>query len=156
MQTRHTSKDKKRFDNFLFLFLFWSLCSHGISHAEEAVKTKTQFMKFSDKHSYQTVTSIPFYLAENYPDSETSNQHHTDDSSFTGVTTSDQGIKAEYNRLLEEKKKLDNNKSFQKRRMKRKYKHRPYIKELIKKEQQIINRLEEIELMMKAKKSDKK
>lgn len=87
---------------------------------------------------------------------EKSSQDHTDDSALTGTTASSQSLKAEYSRLLEEKKELDNNKSFQKRRMKRKYKNRPYIKEMIEQEEQIIKRLEEIELMMKAEKSGKK
>jgi hypothetical protein len=87
---------------------------------------------------------------------KTSSQDHTDDSALTGTTDSYQSLKTEYNRLLEEKKELDNNKSFQKRRMKRKYKNRPYIKEMIEQEEQIIKRLEEIELMMKAEKSGKK
>ncbi len=87
---------------------------------------------------------------------ETSIKDYTDDSALTGTTASSQDLKAEYNRLLEEKKELDNNKSFQKRRIKRKYKNRPHIKEMIEQEQQIIKRLKEIELMMKAEKSGKK
>jgi len=88
-------------------------------------------------------------------ENETSNPYHTDDSALTGTTASYQSLKTEYNKLLEEKKELDNNKSFQKRRMKRKYKNRPYIKEMIEKEEQIIKRLEELELMMKAEKPGK-
>ncbi len=87
---------------------------------------------------------------------EISSKDHTDDSALTGTTGSSQSLKAEYNRLLEEKKELDNNKSFQKRRIKRKYKNRPHIKEMIEQEQQIIKRLKKIELMMKAEKSGKK
>lgn len=54
-------------------------------------------------------------------------------------------LEQEYKELLKEKEALDNDKSFQKRRKKRKYKHRPHIKELVKKEAQIIQRMAEIE-----------
>ncbi len=58
-------------------------------------------------------------------------------------------LEAEYNTLLKEKEDLDNNISFQKRRKKRKYQKRPYIQELIKKEEQIINRVSELEAELK-------
>jgi hypothetical protein len=58
-------------------------------------------------------------------------------------------LEEEYNVLLKAKEALDNDKSFQKRRKKRKYKHRPYIKELVKKEAQIIERLAEVEEELK-------
>ena len=58
-------------------------------------------------------------------------------------------LEAEYNTLLKKKKDLDNNVSFQKRRKKRKYQNRPYIKELIKKEEQIIKRISELEAELK-------
>jgi hypothetical protein len=54
-------------------------------------------------------------------------------------------LEKEYSALLKEKQALDNNKSFQKRRTKRKYQNRPYIEELVKKEMQIIKRLAELE-----------
>lgn len=54
-------------------------------------------------------------------------------------------LEKEYSALLKEKQALDNNKSFQTRRKKRKYKHRPYILELVKKEGQIVKRLAELE-----------
>jgi hypothetical protein len=54
-------------------------------------------------------------------------------------------LEKEYSALLKEKQALDNNKSFQKRRTKRKYQNRPYIEELVKKESQIIKRLAELE-----------
>ncbi len=53
-------------------------------------------------------------------------------------------LKAEYQELIYEKEFLDNNRSFQKRRIKKKYKHRPQITKLLRKEQQIIERLAEI------------
>lgn len=53
-------------------------------------------------------------------------------------------LKAEYQELIYEKEFLDNNRSFQKRRIKRKYRHRPHITKLLKKEQQIIERLAQI------------
>ena len=59
-------------------------------------------------------------------------------------------MEEEYKTLLEEKKKLENDKSFQKRKIKRKYQNRPYIKELIEKEQRLNERLEEIEKLRKA------
>jgi len=58
-------------------------------------------------------------------------------------------LEAEYNTLLKEKKALDNNVSFQKRRKKRKYQNRPHIQALIKKEEKIINRLSELEAELK-------
>ena len=61
-----------------------------------------------------------------------------------------QQLEAEYQELLKEKEALDNNKSFQKRRKKRKYKHRPHIKELVEKEQQVIQRLAILEQELKA------
>ncbi len=67
-----------------------------------------------------------------------------------------EALEMEYQQLLKEKEAIDNDESFQKRREKRKYKHRPYIKELVEKEQKIIDRLKEIELMMNAQPSDTK
>lgn len=58
-------------------------------------------------------------------------------------------LEKEYQELLAEKSSLDNNKSFQKRRMKKKYKHRSYIRELIKKEQRINDRSAELEAELK-------
>lgn len=58
-------------------------------------------------------------------------------------------IETEYNTLLKEKRDLDNNKSFQKRRKKKKYQNRPYIQELIKKEDQLLNQLSELEAKLK-------
>lgn len=58
-------------------------------------------------------------------------------------------LEKEYYRLLSEKLALDKNKSFQKRRIKRKYKHRPYIQEMMKKEWQIKDRLMQIEAELK-------
>ncbi|MCF6247987.1 MAG: hypothetical protein L3J69_11575 [Desulfobacula sp.] len=58
-------------------------------------------------------------------------------------------FEAEYDALLKEKKELDNNASFQKRKRKRKYQNRPYIKELKKREIQIIDRLKELEAQLK-------
>ena len=54
-------------------------------------------------------------------------------------------LEKEYSALLKEKQTLDDNKSFQKRREKRKYQNRPYIEELVKRERQIIKRLAELE-----------
>ena len=54
-------------------------------------------------------------------------------------------LEKEYSALLKEKQALDNNISFQKRRKKRKYQHRPHIVELVKKEEQIVKRLAELE-----------
>ena len=56
-----------------------------------------------------------------------------------------EALEKEYNALLKEKQALDNNISFQKRRKKRKYQNQPYILELVKKEGQIVERLEELE-----------
>jgi hypothetical protein len=58
-------------------------------------------------------------------------------------------LEREYHQLLGEKLALDKNKSFQKRRIKRKYKHRPYIQEMIKKEWQIKARLMQVEAELK-------
>ncbi len=55
-------------------------------------------------------------------------------------------LEKEYSALLKEKQVLDDNKSFQTRRKKSKYKHRPYILELVKKEKHIIRRLAELEV----------
>lgn len=54
-------------------------------------------------------------------------------------------LEAEYERLLAEKEALDNDKSFQKRRYKRKYQNRPYIQELVKREAWLIQRLADLE-----------
>ena len=51
-------------------------------------------------------------------------------------------LEKEYAALLERKQALDNNKSFQKRRKKRKYKHRPHIKKLVEEEKRIVEMLE--------------
>ena len=53
-------------------------------------------------------------------------------------------LKAEYQELIYEKEFLDNNRSFKKRRIKRKYKRQPHIIKLLRKEQQIIERLAKI------------
>lgn len=58
-------------------------------------------------------------------------------------------LESEYNALIKEKEALDNDKSFQKRRKKRKYKHRPYIQDLIKKEKYLNQRLAELENELK-------
>jgi uncharacterized protein YgiM (DUF1202 family) len=55
----------------------------------------------------------------------------------------------EYQQLLKEKSALDNNKSFQARKNRYKYKHRPYIVAMVKREQQIRKRLVELEAQMK-------
>lgn len=60
-----------------------------------------------------------------------------------------QQLEAKYQELLKEKEALDNNKSFQKRRKKRKYQNRPYIKELVEKEHHIIQSLAKLELELK-------
>ena len=57
-------------------------------------------------------------------------------------------LEKEYSALLKEKQALDNNKSFQTRRKKSKYRKRPYILELVKKERQIIKRLAELEVTL--------
>lgn len=62
-----------------------------------------------------------------------------------------QQLETEYQKLLKDKEALDNNKAFQKRREKRKYWNRPHIKELVEKEQQIIQRLKELEQALKSK-----
>ena len=61
-----------------------------------------------------------------------------------------QALEAEYQTLLKEKEAIDNNKSFQSRRNRYKYKHRPYIIELEKKDAQIKQRLADIEAQLKA------
>jgi len=53
-------------------------------------------------------------------------------------------LEKEYSALLNEKQAFDN-KRFQKRKQKRKYQNRPYFKEFVKKESQIIERLAELE-----------
>ena len=58
-------------------------------------------------------------------------------------------LEREYEQLLIERSAIENDTSFQKRRTKTKYKNRPYIQELIKREQQINARLVEIEAKMK-------
>lgn len=58
-------------------------------------------------------------------------------------------LEAEYEALLKEKEALDNDKSFQKRRTKRKYQNRPYIQELVAKEAQINERLMQLETELK-------
>ena len=58
-------------------------------------------------------------------------------------------LEEEYQTLLKEKEALDEDKSFQKRRKKRKYKNRPYMRELLEKEARIIERLAEIEEELK-------
>jgi monoamine oxidase len=58
-------------------------------------------------------------------------------------------LQAEYETLRKEKEALDNDASFQKRRNKRKYQNRPYIKELIAREAEIQRRLKEIEQELK-------
>ena len=60
-----------------------------------------------------------------------------------------QQLEAEYQRLLKEKEALDNDKSFQTRRYKYKYKHRPYIIELEKKEARINQGLADLEQQLK-------
>lgn len=61
-----------------------------------------------------------------------------------------QQLESEYQELLKGKEALDNNVSFQTRRKKSKYRYRPYIIELEKKEQQITQRLTELEQELKA------
>lgn len=61
------------------------------------------------------------------------------------LRTLKKSLENEYERLLKDKTALDNDKSFQKRRKKKKYKNRPYIKALVKKEQQMEKRLVEVE-----------
>jgi hypothetical protein len=58
-------------------------------------------------------------------------------------------LEAEYQTLLEEKEALDNNESFQKRRNKRKYQNRPYIKELVAEEARIKQRLMQVKRELK-------
>jgi hypothetical protein len=67
-----------------------------------------------------------------------------------------EALKMEYQQLLKEKEAIDNDESFQKRKEKRKYKHRPYIKDMVEKEKNIIDRLKEVELMMDTKQPDTK
>jgi len=59
-------------------------------------------------------------------------------------------LESEYEALLKEKEALDNDKSFQKRRYKRKYQNRPYITELVAKEAELNQRLAELEEELKA------
>jgi hypothetical protein len=61
-----------------------------------------------------------------------------------------QQLEAEYQALLKEKEALDNDKSFQTRRHKRKYQNRPYIKELVEKEARINQRLGDLKLQLEA------
>ena len=56
-----------------------------------------------------------------------------------------EALQEEYDTLLKAKEVLDNNRSFQKRKQKRRYKHRPHIKALVEQEAQIIQRMEEIQ-----------
>lgn len=59
-------------------------------------------------------------------------------------------LETEYAALLKEKEAMDNDKSFQKRRNKRKYQNRPYIKELVAREAEINQRLKELEGLLRA------
>jgi hypothetical protein len=59
-------------------------------------------------------------------------------------------LEAEYAALLKEKEAMDNDESFQKRRNKRKYQNRPYIKALVAREVEINERLQILEGMLKA------
>lgn len=61
-----------------------------------------------------------------------------------------QQLEIEYQRLLKEKEALENDKSFQTRRYKRKYQNRPYIKELVEKEAVINQRLTDLERQLEA------
>jgi len=61
-----------------------------------------------------------------------------------------ENLMAEYHALLQEKQALDNDKGFQKRRKKRKYKNRAYIKVLVEKETHLIERIADIEAKLKA------
>lgn len=58
-------------------------------------------------------------------------------------------LEAEYKSLVLEKAAIDNDASFQKRKNKTKYKHRPYIEEKVKTEEQLNQRLSEIEAAIK-------
>jgi chromosome segregation ATPase len=58
-------------------------------------------------------------------------------------------LNTEYQKLLKEKSALENNKSFQARKNRYKYRHRPYIVAMVEREQQIEKRLVEIEAKMK-------
>jgi hypothetical protein len=58
-------------------------------------------------------------------------------------------LKTEYGLLLKEKAAIDNDAGFQRRRDKNKYKHRPHIEELVKKEEGIKKRRAEIEAEIK-------
>jgi hypothetical protein len=64
-------------------------------------------------------------------------------------------LETEYGLLLKEKAAIDNDAGFQKRREKTKYKHRPYIEERVKKEEEIKKRLAEIESEIKNMESQK-
>jgi hypothetical protein len=59
------------------------------------------------------------------------------------------GLETEYGLLLKEKSALDNDAGFQHRRHKNKYKHRPSIEALVKKEGDIKKRMAEIESEIK-------
>jgi hypothetical protein len=58
-------------------------------------------------------------------------------------------LETEYGLLLQEKAAIDNDAGFQKRRDKKKYKHRPYIEERVKREEEIKKRMAEIESEIK-------
>ena len=156
MQTQYPFPQKIVPAFFLFSFLLGMTCNHGISYAGQTVQTKAQRINSFDQHAYQAFLALPFYLAEECSEDKTSNSYYANSPASIGGTVSDQSLEAEYNRLLQEKRELDNDKSFQKRRKKRKYQNRPYIKELVEKEQKIINRLKEIELIMNAQQYNKK
>ncbi len=59
-----------------------------------------------------------------------------------------EALAQEYRILLDEKRGFETNKSYQKRKIKRKYKHRPYIKELIEKEKKLDAQLEAIKIRL--------
>jgi len=98
---------------------------------------------------FKVQKSHKVYLAENRNAGNIDPIIKAKEESLYFVQLSDE-LEGEYKALLEEKMKLENDKSFQKRKIKRKYQNRPYIKELIKKEQRINERLEEIEKLRKA------
>lgn len=60
-----------------------------------------------------------------------------------------EALDAEYRTLLKEKAEIDGNEGFQKRRDKNKYKHRPHIEALVKREEELKKRLAEIEAEIK-------
>ncbi len=74
--------------------------------------------------------------------------YHTEKRTSNDVLERKKALEAEYIKLFKEKETLDNDASFQKRRHKRKYQNRPYIKELVKKEERIIKRIAEIEELL--------